>query len=213
MLSKPLAPPSVFGSVNKRVWGPIVSAPRQKKNTPSDCWCRQIERLWFFSFLFSVKWDLSTIIHSFPVRGAEPALGAFGNRYWFELWLLLPLCQNTQEPRWTRNAEQHLVCELNWGRHARGKNAPICQHIHIMSASALYHRHVHVSSLTWIKSVFWVLRCMCMRRGKPCKMMGLNAWVRGSLHACMCVYVCCIRHVFTQGCDGKALAWALAFSQ
>lgn len=51
MLSKPLAPPSVFGSVNKRVWGPIVSAPRQK-NPPSDCSCRQIERLWFFFFSF-----------------------------------------------------------------------------------------------------------------------------------------------------------------
>lgn len=45
------------------------------------CWCWQIKWLWFFS----VKWDLSTIIHSFPVWGAELALGAFGNRYWFEL--------------------------------------------------------------------------------------------------------------------------------
>lgn len=54
MLSKPLAPPSVFGSVNKRVWGPIVSAPWPKK-PPSVCWCPQIERLWFF--LFFSQWS------------------------------------------------------------------------------------------------------------------------------------------------------------
>lgn len=39
-----------------------------------------------------------------------------------ELWLLLPLCQNTQERPWTWNAEQHLVCEPNWGQHTRGRS-------------------------------------------------------------------------------------------
>lgn len=185
----------VSGSVNKRVWSPIVSVPWQPPPPHTQTHlCRQIKRLWFW-FFFSVKWDLSTIIHSFPVWGGEPALGAFGNRYWFwaeKPWLLFPLCQNTQEPPWTRNTEQHLVCELNWGR----KNAYICQYIHNMSPSALYHRHalhkvLSVSKdkrdeisrwdLTQAKEVyFWVWSCM-WRRGKPCKRNTVSAWVWRSL--------------------------------
>lgn len=56
MLSKPLAPPSVFGSVNKRVWGPIVSAPRQKKKNPLRLLVSTDRAIviFFFSFLSEV---------------------------------------------------------------------------------------------------------------------------------------------------------------
>lgn len=53
-----------------------------------------------------------------------------------ELWLLFSLCQNPQEPQWTQNTEQHLVCEQNRRRDTlREKNAPICRCIPQRSAS------------------------------------------------------------------------------
>lgn len=118
MLSKPLAPRSVWThqpsflaewTGSSESYCLLALSAFVGVNRWSDC------------EFFPVKWDLSTIIHSFPVWGAEPTSGAFGNRYRSEaaeLWLLFSLCRNTREP-W--NTEQHLVCEPHRGGEASRK--------------------------------------------------------------------------------------------
>lgn len=165
--------------------------------------------------IFSVKWDLSTIIYSFPVF---VCVGCFWQQILVgaeELWLLFSLCQNTQEPPRTQNTEQHLVCELSRGRHTRGKMLTFVNIFTTYSTSALYHRHIlhKVWKLTGMKSphegrefiqlnyntYFWVLRYKCMRKGKPCKMSGVSAAVGRSLCASVCVCVLYETSVYISG--------------
>lgn len=150
MLSKPLALQSVrmhrpsFWQCERAGFEVLLSLHRdkKKKKTLCICWCRQIKWLWFR--FFSAKWDPSAIIHSFPVWGAEPALGAFGSRYWFELRSCDYYSHCARTHRSHGGRKKYWAAPGVWAKLRKthnGKNARICQYIHNIHTGALYHSH------------------------------------------------------------------------
>lgn len=127
----------VFGVVNERVWSPIVSAPWQKKSPLHWWWQIKWLRFWFF------QWS-----GTFPLSSTHflclSALGASGNRYWFELRSCdyYSDCARTHRSRTdTKNwATPGVWAKLR--KTDERRNAHICQYIHNIRTSALYNKHI-----------------------------------------------------------------------